>query len=202
MAYLIAPLALATAVNLIEGFEGVETQAYMDAVGVPTICAGLTQYPNGTPVRMGDICNKDVCRRYLEDMLKNSYAPTLMEVPGWNKFGPRRQAVLLSFAWNLGPNFYGKQGFESITRVLREGPHKREAYSRMPNVLMLYTKANGVELEGLKIRRQKEGELWECENDGVMEFKCLISSFLKKAPIESRYLSNCLLYTSPSPRDS
>ena len=28
MAHLIAPLALATAVNLIEGFEGVETQAY------------------------------------------------------------------------------------------------------------------------------------------------------------------------------
>ena len=48
--------------------------------------------------------------------------------------------------------------------------------------LMKYTKANGVELEGLKIRRQKEGELWECENDGIMEFKCLISSFLKKAP--------------------
>ena len=48
----------------------------------------------------------------------------------------------------------------------------------MPEVLMRYTKANGVELEGLRVRRQKEGELWKCEDDGVMEFKCLIS-FLK-----------------------
>ena len=66
MAHLIAPLALATAINLIEGFEGVETQAYLDPVGIPTICAGLTRYPNGTPVRIGDVCNKEVCRRYLE----------------------------------------------------------------------------------------------------------------------------------------
>ena len=190
MAHLIAPLALATAINLIERFEGVETQAYMDAVGVPTICAGLTRYPNGTPVRMGDVCNKDVCRRYLEDMLKTTYVPPLMAIPGWNKFGPRRQAVLLSFAWNLGPNFYGGLGFESITHALQDGAKKREAYSRVPEVLMKYTKANGVELEGLKIRRQKEGELWECENDGIMEFICLISSFLKKAPIGNRYLSS------------
>ena len=190
MAHLIAPLALATAINLIEGFEGVETQAYMDAVGVPTICAGLTRYPNGTPVRMGDICNEDVCRRYLEDMLKTTYVPPLMAIPGWNKFGPRRQAVLLSFAWNLGPNFYGGLGFESITYALQDGAKKREAYSRVPEVLMMYTKANGVELEGLKIRRRNEGELWECENEGIMEFKCLISSFLKKAPIGNRYLSS------------
>ena len=190
MAHLIAPLALATAINLIEGFEGVETQAYLDPVGIPTICAGLTRYPNGTPVRIGDVCNKEVCRRYLEDTLTHSYVPELMAIPGWNKFGPRRQAVLMSFAWNLGTNFYERQGFESISHVLRNGHKQRELYTKMPEVLMRYTKANGVELEGLKVRRQKEGELWKCEDDGVMEFKCLIPSFLKKAPIDDRYLSN------------
>ena len=45
-----------------QGFEGVETEAYLDAVGVPTICSGLTRYPNGAPVRMGDVCN-EVCLR-------------------------------------------------------------------------------------------------------------------------------------------
>ena len=190
MDLLITPLSLAIAVNLIKGFEGVETKAYLDPVGVPTICSGLTRYPNGSPVRLGDVCNEAVCGRYLEDMLKHEYIPPLYRIPGWNGFGPRRQAVLISFAWNLGPNFYGNTGFETITSVLKEGAQKPEAYSKMPAALSLYVKANGVELEGLKIRRRREGELWQCEDDGVMKFKCIVPSFLKQAPIESKFLSN------------
>ena len=190
MDLLITPLALTLAVNLIKGFEGVETQAYLDAVGIPTICSGLTRYPNGAPVRMGDVCNRAVCSRYLEDMLRNEYIPPLFAIPGWSDFGPRRQAVLISFAWNLGANFYGNTGFETISSVLDEGSKKPEAYSKMPDALNLYVKANGVELEGLKIRRRQEGELWNCEDDGVMEFRCVIPTFLKKAPIQSSFLSN------------
>ncbi len=187
---LITPLALAMAVNLIKGFEGVETQAYLDPVGVPTICSGLTRYPNGAPVRMGDVCNKSVCERYLEDMLRHEYIPPLYSIPGWSNLGPRRQAVLISFAWNLGANFYGNSGFETITSVLDEGAKRPEAYSKMPDALNLYVKANGVELEGLRNRRRQEGDLWQCEDDGVMKFRCVIPTFLKKAPIQSSFLSN------------
>ena len=190
MDLLITPLSLAMAVNLIKGFEGVETQAYLDPVGVPTICSGLTRYPNGAPVRIGDVCNEAVCERYLEDMLRNNYIPPLFSIPGWSNFGPRRQAVLISFAWNLGARFYGNTGFETISSVLDEGSKKPEAYSKMPEALSLYVKANGVELEGLKIRRRQEGELWQCEDDGVMKFRCVIPTFLKKAPIQSSFLSN------------
>ena len=190
MDLLITPLALVMAVNLIKGFEGVETEAYLDPVGVPTICSGLTRYPNGAPVRMGDVCNEAVCGRYLEDMLRNEYIPPLFGIPGWSDFGPRRQAVLISFAWNLGADFYGNTGFETISSVLDEGAKKPEAYSKMPETLNLYVKANGVELEGLKIRRRQEGELWQCEDDGTMKFKCVIPTFLKKAPIQSSFLSN------------
>lgn len=187
---LITPLALATAISLIEGFEGVETEAYLDAVGVPTICAGLTRYPNGTPVRMGDVCSTPVCQRYLEEMLRDDYIPPLYRIPGWDALGPRRQAVLISFGWNLGPNFYGAPGFETISKVLSEGALKPRAYSEMPDALNRYVHANGVELEGLKIRRRQEGRLWQCEDDGEMKFKCLLPTFLKKAAIESSYLSN------------
>lgn len=190
MDLLITPLSLAMAVNLIKGFEGVETKAYLDAVGVPTICSGLTRYPNGAPVRMGDVCNEAVCERYLEDMLKHEYIPPLYSIPGWNGFGPRRQAVLISFAWNLGPNFYGGKGFETITSVLNEGARKPEAYSQMPDALNLYVKANGVELEGLKIRRRREGELWQCEDNGKMKFECIVPTFLKQAAIDNKFLSN------------
>ena len=51
---------LATA--LIEEFEGIEIEAYLDPIGVPTICAGVTKYPSGMPVRMGDICSKAVVK--------------------------------------------------------------------------------------------------------------------------------------------
>lgn len=190
MDLLITPLALAMAVNLIKGFEGVETEAYLDPVGVPTICSGLTRYPNGAPVRMGDVCNEVVCERYLEDMLRHEYIPPLYKIPGWNGFGPQRQAVLISFAWNLGPNFYGNTDFETISSVLDEGAVKPEAYSKMPEALSLYIKANDLELEGLKIRRRREGEVWQCEDNGLMKFECIVPTFLKKAPIENSFLSN------------
>ena len=142
------------------------------------------------PVRMGDVCSKPVCQRYLEEMLRDDYIPPLYRIPGWDALGPRRQAVLISFGWNLGPNFYGASGFETISKILSEGASKPRAYSEMPDALNLYVHANGVELEGLKIRRRQEGRLWQCEDDGEMKFKCLLPTFLKKAAIESSYLSN------------
>ena len=190
MVQLIAPLALSTAITLIEHFEGVEERAYIDKAGVTTICAGLTKYPDGSAVRMGDVCDRAVCRAYLESMLEDEYVPRLMKIPGWDRLGPRRQAVLMSFAWNVGPRFYGANGFESISFVLREGATKPEVYKRVPDVLSLYTKANGVELKGLVIRRRKEGELWQCEEDGLTEFRCHLATFLKKAAIDSKYLSS------------
>ena len=181
-------LALATV--LIEQFEGVEKHAYTDGVGVPTICAGLTRYPDGSPVRMGDTCSEPVCRAYLQSMIEENYVPRLMAIPGWDRLGKCRKAVLLSFAWNLGPNFYGSSGFESITKALDAGARNPEEYKKIPDILNLYTRAGGVELQGLKIRRAEEGRIWAREDDGTMIYNCNISTFLQKAPINSRFLSS------------
>ncbi len=190
MSLLIAPLALSLAVTLIEDFEGVEERAYVDPAGVTTICAGLTKYPDGSPIRTADVCSRPVCRAYLESMIRDEFVPPLMRIPGWTELGPKRQAVLISFAWNLGPNFYRQPGFEAISSVLDQGARTPEAYDRLPNVLSLYTKSNGKELKGLVIRRQKEGDIWSSESNGLMQFKCHVSTFLKKAPIKNAYLSN------------
>ena len=75
------------------------------------------------------------------------------------RFWPSETSGLISFGWNLGANFYGNTGFETISSVLDEGASKKpRAYSEMPDALSLYVKANGVELEGLKIRSRQEGE--------------------------------------------
>jgi len=184
------PETLSLAIQEIEKFEGIELEAYLDPIGVPTICAGLTRYPNGSPVRMGDVCTADVCKGYLRQMLDNEFVPAMAKIPGWSKLGPKRQAVLLSFAWNLGAKFYGSPGFETISRVLREGADKPEVYQQMSNALELYVKAGNRTLPGLVNRRKAEAALWNEESDGIMIFTAKQDTYLKKAAIESRYLSD------------
>lgn len=182
-------LMLAAAAQLIESFEGVEEEAYLDPIGIPTICAGITRYPGGKPVQMGDICDARICKAHLMELLRTTYVPAMEAIPGWSRLGYRRQAVLLSFAWNLGPKFYGAEGFETITRVLKEGAERPEVYSQMPQALSLYVNAGGSPLLGLIDRRRREGEIWMKEDNGVTKFTALRATALKKAPIDSTYLS-------------
>ena len=184
------PQTLKIAAALIEQFEGIEEEAYLDAVGIPTICAGLTRYPNGTPVRMGDVCDLRICRAHLEALLTKTYIPKAEAIPGWSNLGPSRQAVILSFAWNLGADFYGSEGFETISAVLKEGASKPEAYQKVPNALMLYVRAGSKVLQGLVNRRMQEGKLWQKEDDGVTVIFANQDTVLKKSPVDSKYLSD------------
>ena len=186
----INPRTLLLASALIEEFEGIETQAYLDPVGVPTICAGLTRYPSGMPVRMGDICSAEVCRGHLASVLIHEFMPALQDIPGWSQFGATRQAVLISFAWNLGMKFFNSEGFEAISQVLNEGREKPEIYSDMSKVLQLYVMAGGKRLPGLEKRRIREGEIWDLEDDGSLMFVANQRTYLKRSPIASEYLSD------------
>lgn len=183
------PQTLTVAAALIEKFEGIEEEAYLDAVGIPTICAGLTKYPNGVPVRMGDVCDARICRAHLELLLEKTYIPKLQAIPGWGAFGANRQAVLLSFAWNMGANFYGSEGFETITRVLEEGASNPVAYRQMRDALLLYVMAGGRKLDGLVNRRRMEADIWEREENGPVTMVANQDTFLKKSPIDSSQLS-------------
>ena len=71
---------------------------------------------------------------------------------------------------------YERQGFESISHVPRNGHKQRELYTKMPEVLMRYTKANGAELEGLRVRRQKE----EFEVRGRWSYGIYVNPFVFK----------------------
>jgi len=177
------PDTLDVAIPFIERFEGVELDAYLCPAGVPTICAGLTRYPNGTPVRMGDVCSNGACTGYLKEMLEKEFAPCLREIPDFELFGPSRQAALLSFAWNMGEKFYGSNNFETITRVL-----KTKAYPEMRDALMLYCRANGTVLAGLERRRKEEANLWESESALPMKAVALHDTWLKVAPVDSACL--------------
>lgn len=188
---MVDPRTLAIAVELIERFEGIETEAYLDPVGIPTICAGITAYPNGDPVRMGDVCDERICKAHLNSLLSKKYLPKLEAIPGWARLGANQQAVLISFAWNLGAGFYGQvPDFETITNVLKEGAVNPEAYNRMPAALALYVNAGGGPLPGLVTRRRIEGEYWMKDTNAVLRFKAQRETVLKVAPIDSKYLSD------------
>jgi GH24 family phage-related lysozyme (muramidase) len=184
------PGALELAASLIEQFEGIELKAYEDPIGIPTICAGITRYPSGKPVTMGDTCSAEVCRAYLMGLLRDEYIPGVSCIPGFGSLSERRQAVLLSFAWNLGARFYEASGFETISSVLKRGFTDPAAYKEVPAALLLYDKAGGKALVGLTKRRQIEASLWVQEDHMIAEFQCVQDTFLKKAPIDSKYLSD------------
>lgn len=175
----------------IEAWEKLRLNAYLCSSGVPTIGIGMTRYPNGSPVRLGDVTSEPVARRMFQDLLEQEYIPAALQIPGWNRLGAKRQAALLSFMWNLGSGFYGAKGFETVSRVLKQGAVNPLAYKEMPAALNLYVRdSSGRVSEGLVNRRKREGALWSEEDDGMISLKANQDTFIKKAPIEERYLTS------------
>jgi lysozyme len=66
------------------------------------------------------------------------------------------KSSLISFAYNLGANFYNSSGFNTITRVLKE-----KKWNEVPNVLELYRNPGSKVEAGLLRRRRREGLLWQ-----------------------------------------
>lgn len=142
---------------IISEFEGVRTDAYWDPTGkVWTIGKGSTTHPDGRPVKQGDRITKQQADEYMQHYVDTKVTPRLQKIPTWGKMNPNQQAALTSFAYNVGPGFYGREGFETITKALET----EQGLANVPNSLSLYNKSDGKTLEGLKRRRKAEGALW------------------------------------------
>ena len=150
------PLTITKAAALIELFEGVEVEAYLDPLGVPTLCTGMTQYSNGERVRMGDVCYESICTEYTIEQIERDVLPEVSKIPGWDNLGSNRQSALISFAWNMGFNFFEVEGFEDMQEALKEGVDHPEAYEDIGCIFGLYSKSYGGQLPGLMYRREVE----------------------------------------------
>lgn len=114
------PAIPAEALETIKAFEGFRAKAYPDPVlgwKLPTIGYGTTCYPNGNPVARGDMIGEPSALECLVHHLDTFVRPKLERIPTWGRMTARRQAALYSFAYNLGPSFYGREDFASITAV-------------------------------------------------------------------------------------
>lgn len=130
-------------------------QVYLDAVGVPTACDGITTY-QGRPLRRGMRFTERQCAEMLESELIAHAVPAMNCTPGIarssvasiekRREGPRFLAV--SLAYNVGvTNYCGS----TAARLFNEGRYNEgcEAATR-------WNRAGGRVLRGLVNRRNRE----------------------------------------------
>jgi lysozyme len=145
-------------VELIKEFEGCRLKAYPDPLtgNKPiTIGWGSTKKMDGGEWRLGDAITQQQADELLIHQLENHYLPSLQKIPCWSELNENQQGALLSFGYNLGANFYGRNGFKSITRVLND-----RDWLLLPAVLPLYCNPGSNVEKGLKRRRLAEVALF------------------------------------------
>jgi lysozyme len=145
-------------VFLIKEFEGCHLHSYPDPLTgkLPiTVGWGSTKDFDGSAFKMGKIITQEYANRLLLFDLENRFLPSLRKIPYWNEMNENQQGALLSFAYNLGADFYGNPNFNTITKVLRN-----KEWSKVPGALELYRNPGTKVEKGLLRRRVAEGTLW------------------------------------------
>ncbi|MEB3168221.1 MAG: C39 family peptidase, partial [Synechococcaceae cyanobacterium] len=147
----------ARAVELIAEFEGFVDHAYPDPAsgGEPwTIGYGFTSLDD-RPVRPGDTISKAEADAQLLSGVQACARHLGSCIPYWSAMTDDQRCALLSFAWNLGEDFYGRDGFDTISRRLRE-----KDWQAVPAALLLYCDPGTAVTAGLRRRREAEASLW------------------------------------------
>lgn len=148
--------------NLIKEFEGCNLHAYPDprTGGKPiTIGWGATKKLGGGDWKMGETISLDDADSLLLEQLENNYLPSLQKIPAWNDLNDNQKGAILSFAYNLGANFYNNSGFTSITRLLK-CPELWSDTKEVERIFSLYCNPGSSVEAGLRRRRIAEAKLW------------------------------------------
>lgn len=147
------------ALDIIKEFEGFSSKAYYDPAtrNLPiTIAYGSTQKLDGTPFYIGETITKEEGEKLLIYQLNKDYLPLLQKIPYWNEMNDEMKSCIISFAYNLGANFYGSSRFNTITKNLRE-----KDWKAIPKTLELYRNPGSSVEAGLLRRRIAEGKLFQ-----------------------------------------
>jgi peptidoglycan hydrolase-like protein with peptidoglycan-binding domain/GH24 family phage-related lysozyme (muramidase) len=152
-------------VELIKTFEGSRLEAYPDPKtgGLPiTIGWGSTRKKDGSPFQLGERISQQEAEDLLMWQLEREFLPPLRRIPGWQNLSEQQQGAILSFAYNLGANFFNARGFETISRVLRE-----QDWKAIERALVLYRNPGTNVEEGLLRRRLSEAQVFLDGTPGV-----------------------------------
>jgi GH24 family phage-related lysozyme (muramidase) len=178
-------------IELIKRFEGCHLKAYPDpkTKGKPyTIGWGSTRKRDGSPFALGETITQKEADELFEYQLREAFLPALTKIPHYAEMSEEQVGALLSFAYNLGANFYGADGFQTITRRLRN-----KEWDLVPEALLLYRNPGSSVEAGLKRRRVAEGALWSKgsikSTMAKQQIIALQNTLLKKEPLQSYQLS-------------
>lgn len=133
-------------------FEGFQSHPYLDPVGLPTIGYGTRFYADGTAVTMNDApVTPDIAATILGDTLQQHYLPELLQISPVLGLLPHTGNAILDFSYNLGADRYRKSTLRQFVDKENWGAAKTE--------ILKWDHAGGVELPGLKARRQAESDM-------------------------------------------
>jgi len=146
------------AIALIQEFEGLALEAYVDPVGIPTIGYGTIRYPDGQAVQLGDRISAERAEQLLLDAVHRHYAPAVFEaIPSARRYSPQQQAALISFTYNVG---VGALQRSSLRRRLLAGEDPEQVIAEE---LPRWSRGDGRELAGLVRRRAAEVALFRSQ---------------------------------------
>ena len=92
------------AIDLIKKYEGLSLKAYKCPAGVWTVGYGVTVYPDGTPVKSGDVVTKEKAEALLLDYVINKILPNIKAL----NLTDNQEAALCSLIYNIGWGAFSK----------------------------------------------------------------------------------------------
>ena len=135
--------------ELIKSFEGCETTAYQDSVGVWTIGYGHTK-----GVEEGQTCSIEDAETMLSEEMDEyeGYINNMVKV----ELEQCEFDALVAWVYNLGPTNLGES---TMLKVLNDGQ-----FDRVPDEMRRWNRAGGQVLQGLVRRREAEALLFQGED--------------------------------------
>lgn len=136
--------------KLLEQFEGLRLEAYLDSAGIATIGFGTIKYPDGNKVKKGDKITKDQAKEYKLHDLKEfeSTVNTSVTVP----LSQNQYDALVSLSYNIGSGAFKNS---TLLKKLNSGDYKGAA-----DQFLVWNKVNSKRVQGLVNRREAERNLF------------------------------------------
>lgn len=104
--------------NIITLLEGLRTKAYQDTKGIWTIGIGTIKYPNGQPVKKGDVCTEnqayDYLRHYTEKMVG-----TINGLLNGVNLNQNQFDAICSLTYNIGTGGFASS---NVLKLIRKNP--------------------------------------------------------------------------------
>lgn len=149
--------AITIAISFIPNFEGTKYVAYLDPVGIPTICSGYTP-----GVKLGDKATPEECDAKTIASLKEADRVFINSVPEniREDLHPNTYASFLSFIYNVGPGLKGvKDGFVVLKSGKESTMHRKLVAGDIKGACEQFKYWLRPKLRGIQIRRAYEEKL-------------------------------------------